>query len=339
MSGQQQANRPAPRVHRALAWLRRVARALLGRVGASGKATTGAVVLVVLVLIGVFAPLIAPGDPLAVTGPANAAPSAAHWLGTTAQRGDVFDQVVWGARSSLMVGFLTGLLVSVVGTAVGLCAAFFRGWLDHLLTLLTNIFLVIPGIPLLIVMAAFLPRSTLSVVLVLAIAGWAGAARVIRSQALSVVHRDYTAAATVLGEYRWRIIAVEVLPNLSSLVASVLFGSIAYGISAQAALEFLGLGDLSKVSWGTILYWSSNNASLLQGAWWQFIPAGACIAIASGCLALLNFAIDEITNPRLRTARRRHGPRAPRRVERGGPAASGAAVDAASPRGAVDVTV
>lgn len=270
------------------------------RLASSKKACVGAATLAVLIATGVLAPVIAHGNPLAVTGPQNAPPSGQHLLGTTGQGGDVFAQIVWGARESLTVGLLTGLAVTVIGVSIGLLAAYAGGVVDNVLTLLTNIFLVIPGLPLLVVMAAFLPRSTLSVIFVLAIAGWAGMARVIRSQALSVVKRDYIAASKVIGERGIRIIFVEVLPSLASLIASGLFGAIAYGIAAQAALEFLGLGDLGSVSWGTILYWASNNEGLLQGAWWEFIPAGACIALASGALALLNFAVDEVTNPRLR---------------------------------------
>lgn len=275
------------------------------RLLASKKATTGASIVVFLVLVGVLAPLIAPGDPKSAASGFNLPPSATHWLGTTAQGGDIFAQLVWGARDSLTVGFLTGVLVTVIGCTGGLCAAYFGGWTDHIITLLTNVFLLIPGIPLLIVMAAFLPHSTYSIVLVLTISGWAGPARVLRSQAMTIVRRDYVASATVIGEDRFRLIAFEVLPNLASLIAASLFGAVAYGIGAQAALEFLGLGNLDTVSWGTILYWSSNNASLLQGAWWQFVPAGACIALAAGALGLLNFAVDEITNPRLRTAKAR----------------------------------
>jgi peptide/nickel transport system permease protein len=273
------------------------------RLSGSKKAMFGAGMLLLLIMVGVLAPLIAHGNPQAVVGPLNAPPSLKHLLGTTGQGGDVFRQVAWGARDSLTVGLLTGLGVTIIGVSIGLIGAYVGGIVDHLLTLLTNIFLVIPGLPLLVVMAAFLPHSTLSIIFVLAIAGWAGTARVIRSQALSVVKRDYVSAAKVIGEPGVRIVVVEVLPNLASLIASGLFGAVAYGIAAQAALEFLGLGNLDSVSWGTILYWASNNAGLLQGAWWEFVPAGACIAAASGSLALLNFAVDEVTNPRLRRFR------------------------------------
>ena len=214
---------------------------------------------------------------------------------------------VWRAidvGSSILRG-LTFLLLALLA---GLMA-------DNVLTLLMNVFLVIPGLPLLVVMAAFLPRTTLSVSFVLAIAGWAGSARVIRSQALSVVKRDYVAAATVIGERPLRIIGMEVLPSLSSLIASALFGAIGYGIGSLAALQFLGLGDLTTVSWGTILYWAQNNSSLLQGTWWQFVPAGACLALTCAAISMLNFAIDEVTNPRLRTIRER-GVRLVRRARR-----------------------
>jgi peptide/nickel transport system permease protein len=300
---------------RALRAARRVVTAAWARLTTSKKALFGASVVVAFILIGLLAPLIAPGNPAAVVGPQNLAPSAHHLLGTTGEGNDVFAQVVWGTRNSLLVGFLTGAAIAIIGVVLGLSAAFFGGWIDNALTLLMNIFLVIPGLPLLVVMAAFLPRTTLSVCFVLAIAGWAGSARVIRSQALSVVKRDYVAAATVIGERAPRIIFMEVLPSLSSLIASVLFGAIGYGIGSLAALQFLGLGDLTTVSWGTILYWAQNNSSLLQGTWWQFIPAGACLALTCAAISMLNFAIDEVTNPRLRTIRER-GLRLVRRARR-----------------------
>lgn len=292
---------------KAAQWLgRAVYRAVVGlrhRLASSRKATFGAAVVVALVLVGLLAPLISPGNPSAVVGPANLAPSLKHLFGTTGEGNDVFAQVVWGTRNSLAVGLLTGAAITVVGAAVGLTAAFFGRWVDYILTLLTNVFLVIPGLPLLVVMAAFLPRSTFSIIFVLAIAGWAGSARVLRSQALSIVRRDYVAAATVIGESPARIILSEVLPNLSSLIASVLFGSVGYGIGALAALQFLGLGNVTLVSWGTILYWAQNNSALLQGTWWQFVPAGLCLAVTCAAISMLNFAIDEVTNPRLRTFR------------------------------------
>jgi peptide/nickel transport system permease protein len=261
----------------------------------------GAAIVLGFVLIGLLAPIISPGNPDAVIAPENLAPSLKYLFGTTGQGNDVFAQIVWGARNSLAVGFMTGAIVTVVAVALGVAAAFFGGWVDNLITLLTNVFLVIPGLPLLVVVAAFLPQSELSVVLVLALTGWPGPARILRSQALSMVRRDYVAAATVIGERNWRILTFEVVPNLSSLIATVLFGSVGYGIGALAALQFLGLGNVASVSWGTVLYWAQNNSALLQGTWWQFVPAGLCLAVTCAAISMLNFAIDEITNPRLRT--------------------------------------
>lgn len=288
-----------------LKFLARTSTSVYRRLTASKKAVFGISVVLFLIIIGVLAPMIAPGDPNAVVGPENLPPSLKYLLGTTGQGNDVFAQLVWGTRNSLAVGFLTGALVAFLGVTAGLTTAFFGGIVDNLGTLITNIFLVIPGLPLLVVMAAFLPRSTLSIIFVLAIAGWAASARVIRAQALSIVKRDYVAAATVIGERNFRIVIAEVLPNLSSLIASVFFGAIGYGIGAVAALQFLGLGALTTVSWGTILYWAQSNSALLQGTWWQFVPAGLCLAGACAAVSMLNFAIDEVTNPRLRTVRER----------------------------------
>ena len=152
---------------------RRTVRASYTRLTASKKAVFGASVVAFLILVGLFAPLIAPGNPNAVVAPQNLPPSLHHLFGTTGQGNDVFAQVVWGTRNSLTVGFLTGAIIAVVGVTLGLSAAYFGGWVDNVLTVVTNIFLVIPGLPLLVVVAAFLPRSTWSVIFVLAVAGWA----------------------------------------------------------------------------------------------------------------------------------------------------------------------
>ncbi|MAU08795.1 MAG: hypothetical protein CL607_03160 [Anaerolineaceae bacterium] len=178
---------------------------------------------------------------------------------------------------------------------------YYRGLIDDSLSVLINIFLIIPGLPLLVALAAFLPPGQLTTILALTITGWAWTARVIRAQALSLREKDFTVAALVSGESSLRIMFIEILPNMANIVAGALFNSITYGIAAQAGLEFLGLGDISAVSWGTILYWAGNNSGLLTGAWWTFIPAGLCIALVAFALAMLNYAMDEITNPRLRT--------------------------------------
>ncbi|MBK8034595.1 MAG: ABC transporter permease [Chloroflexi bacterium] len=264
------------------------------------KVAISLIILSVFGLMAIFAPQIAPGRPLDFVGLPHQAPSTEHLLGTTGQGQDVFTQLVHGARRSLMVGIAAGLVTSFFATVVGISAGYFGGRVDTLLSMLINVFLIIPGLPLLVALAAFLPPGEVTIIFALAFTGWAWTARVIRAQTLSVREKDFVLACIVSGDSHLRVMFVEILPNMASIVAGALFGSITYGIAAQAGLEFLGLGNISSVSWGTILYWAGNNSGLLTGAWWTFVPAGLCIALVAFALAMLNYAMDEITNPRLR---------------------------------------
>ena len=279
------------------------------------KALLGAAVLVVFAGLALLAPVIAAGDPTLITDSGSQPPSADHLLGTTAKGQDVLALTLWGARSSLTVGFVVGIAATLVGIAVGLTGAYFGKLTDDALSLTTNVFLLLPGLPLLVILAAFLPPGAATVVIVLVITGWAGSARVLRSQALSIRAKDFVAAATVTGERAPRIMLREILPNMASIVMSTFLGCVIFAIGSQAGLEFLGLGDASVVSWGTNLYWASNDGALMVGAWWAFVPSGLCIALVAFALALLNYTVDEVTNPRLRAPRRR---RAVRRHSVGG---------------------
>ena len=282
--------------------------AWVGAVLRNRKAAVGVVILVLFALVAVFAPLIAPGDPSDFVARAHQPPSAEHWLGTTGQGQDVFAQTVWGSRATLSIGILVGVLTTIVGIIVGLSAGYFGGLADDLLSLLSNVFLIVPSLPLLVVLAAFLGSgSPLYFILVLTVTGWAWPARVMRSQTLSLREKDFVAAAKVGGESGARIIVSEILPNMLSIVVASFLGSTIFAIGALTALEFLGLGNPSTVTWGTSLYWASNNAGLLTGAWWTFVPAGACIALVAFAFALVNYAIDEFTNPRLRAQRETTG--------------------------------
>ncbi|KUO19949.1 ABC transporter permease [Streptomyces dysideae] len=280
-------------------------RGLLRQLIDSKKAFTGLVVLVLFALLALLAPVLAPGDPSLINSTGSQAPSAAHWLGTTAKGQDVLALTLWGARSSLFVGFTVGLAATGVAIVVGLASAYFGRILDDALTLVTNVFLLLPGLPLLIILAAFLPPGTSTVILVLVVTGWAGSARVLRAQAKSIRGKDFVAAAVVTGERPLRIMFREILPNMASVVMTTLLGCVIFGIGAQAGLEFLGLGDSSVVSWGTNLYWAGNDGALMTGTWWAFVPSGLCIALVAFALALVNYAVDEITNPRLRNRRTR----------------------------------
>ena len=265
------------------------------------KALTGVAILVLFVLIALAAPLIAPGDPLDFADLPNQPPSAEHWLGTTGQGQDVFAQVIWGTRVSLGVGFASAVAMMLIGTVLGMVAGYFGGLVDDALSLVINVFLIIPAVPLAVVLAAYLPQGPLTITLVLAITGWAWNARVLRAQTLSLREKDFVAAALVSGERKRRIIFSELLPNTFSLIVSGFIGATIYAIATEVGLEFLGLGNISTVvSWGTILYWSQNNAGLVTGAWWTIVPPGLCVALVGCALTLLNSALDEVTNPRLR---------------------------------------
>ena len=276
------------------------------------KARVGVILVVLMVLSAVIGPLFAQ-DPLAFQSEPLQPPSASHWMGTTGMGQDVLSQTLLGGRITLAVAFAAGLGVVVIGALVGGAAGYFGGRVDDALSMLINVFLVMPGLPLMVVLAAWLPTGPLTMLGVLVLTGWAWNARVLRSQVLTLRQRDFVAAAVVSGEPSWRVIVVEILPNMGSLLASAWIGATVYAIGAQVGLEFLGLGDLNSVTWGTNLYWATNDSALLTGSWWTFVPTGLCIAITGFAMTLINFGIDEITNPRLAASNEQVGP--PRSTE------------------------
>ncbi len=267
------------------------------------KAVIGLIILLFFVLMGVFAQQISPTRNAArIVAKGNMSPNAQYVLGTSLQGQDIFAQIVHGAQTSMLVGFLTGTIVIAIAILIGLTAGYIGGWIDDALSLITNVFLILPGLPLIIVVAGWLSRpGPLTVVMVLSLTGWAYGARVLRSQSLSLRNSEFVAAARVVGEPTWRIVLFEILPNMTSLVVSSWIGAVLYAILTEAGLEFIGLGDANAVTWGTTLYWAQNNEALLTNSWWTFIPPGLCIALVGFSLTLINYGIDEITNPRLRS--------------------------------------
>lgn len=266
------------------------------------RAFAGALVLGAFTLVAIAGPWLV-GDSTALVGTPLQPPSVAHWLGTNGQGQDVFAQLVAGARTTLAIGAIVGVAVVLLGALVGVPAGYFGGRVDGMLSVLANVFLVLPGMPLAIVIAAYLPSGPATVALVLVVTGWAWNARVLRSQTLALRRRDFVSAAVVAGESDLRILAVEILPNMLSILVAQVIGSTVYAIGAQVGLEFLGLGDVSRVTWGTMLYWAQNDSALLTGAWWTFVPAGLCVALVGFALSMLNSGFDEITNPRLQLER------------------------------------
>jgi len=267
------------------------------------QARIGVAIILLLILISVFAPIIAPGDPSEFLGVINQKPSREYPLGVDPLGRDELHLVVWGGRITLLVGFGTAALAVLVATTIGMIAGYFRGIIDDILVVIMNLFLVIPGLPLLIILAAYLHPSTGTVIMTLALTGWAFHARIIRSMTLSLREKDYVAASIVAGEGNFTIIFRQILPNLINLIVGGFIGTSIYGIAASTALAFLGLTNMEDISWGTNLFWAQNGNSLLLGAWWVFVPSGFLVALSALGLAWINFGMDEITNPRLRAER------------------------------------
>ena len=254
------------------------------------------------VLIAIFAPVFVHGDPEAFSADVLAPPSAQHWLGTTQTGQDVFLQVLLGTRLTILVGFAVGFAATFLSVVIGISAAYFGGLVDEVLSVLTNVFLVIPALPLAIVLGSYITvKGPLPLALVITLTGWAWGARVLRAQTLSLRKRDFVEAARAGGEGSLRIMFAEILPNEIAIVMSSLIFTIIYAILAEMGLEFIGLGDVTLNSWGNMLFWASNDNALLVGAWWWVVPPGLCMAVLGAGLAFINFGIDEITNPRLRT--------------------------------------
>ena len=273
------------------------------------KISVGLGIVVFFVLVALAAPLLTPYDPNASVVRGSLAPSLAHIFGTTGLGQDMFAQIVYGARVSLVIGFCAATGSTLLQIFFGLTSAYFGGLIDDVLSLIINVFLVLPGLPLAIVLASLASsadaanKNEFVLALVLLFTSWSYGARVLRAQTLSLKEREFVAAARSTGETTLRIIFSEILPNEIALVASTFIGTFVYAVGAEVALEFLGLGNTSQASWGVILYWAQNNTALISGKWWQFVPAGLCVAVLCAGLAFINFGIDEVANPRLRIER------------------------------------
>lgn len=248
----------------------------------------------------------------ALSGNQLAGPSAAHWLGTTDVGQDVFGQLVEGARATLEIGAAAGLLATLASVVIGIGGGYVGGIVDEALSLFSNVVLIIPSLPLVIVISAFVnAKGVWPTILVIAFTSWAASARVLRGQTLSVRNRDYVLAARASGERRWRIVFVEILPNELPIIVSQFLWSMIFAILTQAGLAFLGLASPELLTWGNMLYFAQNAEALTNGAWWWFVPPGLCIALFGMGLSLINFGLDELLNPRLRVYRRpRKGVRA-----------------------------
>ena len=294
-------SRVAPPVGSRSRVLGNLARALLS----NRKALAGLGVLGLFVLIALLAPVISPYPPQEDLFGRIEPPSLHHVLGTTGNGQDIFSQLLWGTRQSLLIAILAGVMATVIAVVIGVSAAYLGGITDHVLNLFTDVFLVIPTLPLMIVIAAYARNGgVVVIILVIVITGWSYGARQLRAQALSLRNREFLEAARVRGERNLYIILAEILPNMVSLIVANFLGAAVYSVLAAAGLQFLGLGDPNDLSWGTMLFWAENNGALLAGSPLWAIAPGICIALLGGAFALLNYAFDEIGNPALRPVKR-----------------------------------
>ncbi|GAB3925802.1 hypothetical protein GCM10011575_06530 [Microlunatus endophyticus] len=280
-----------------------VLRAVLG----NKKALAGAIMLLIFLVAA-----IAPGLFTSIRHPDThkfaqlLPPGSGHILGTNAFGQDIWAQLVYGTRQSLFVAVVAGALASILSIIVGVSAAYLGGLGDDLLSLLTDVFLVIPAFPLIIVIAAYAGGGSMLVVIgVLVVTGWSYGARQLRAQAMSLRNRDFLESARVRGERRSYVIVFEILPTMVSLIAANFLGAALYALLTAAGLQFIGLGNSSTDSWGTMLHWAQSNEALQTGQQWWVIAPGLCIALLGASFALLNYAFDEISNPALRPVRRR----------------------------------
>ena len=267
------------------------------------KVMIGCAIVGFFMVVGIVGPFFMTSNPNATSHLFITPPSPAHWLGTTVVGEDIFSQLVYGTRTSVFWGLGTSLMVMVLSVLVGLVGGYFGSWVDDVLTLLTNVSLVLPALPLAIVLAAYFPRGPLTISLVIVFTNWAWQARVLRSQTLSLRSREFVMAACASGETTWRIIFYEIFLNEIGLVVAGFVSTTIYVVLTWAGLEFLGLGDGTIPSWGSILYWAQQAGALPSGLWWWFVPPGACIALLGAGLSLINIGIDEVVDPRLHIER------------------------------------
>jgi peptide/nickel transport system permease protein len=270
------------------------------------KAKAGAILLGAFVLAAIVGPEVtpyAPGYQNPSVRQSLRPPSGANLLGTTVSGQDVLSQLLVGIRLTLELAFIVGVVATLLAVVVGVTAAVLGGVWDELLSLITNVFLVLPGLALLIVLLGELPqKGQTATIVVLSVIGWPWGARVIRAQTLAIRGRDFIAAARETGESTWRILAFEIVPNEVSLIAANFVNTVLYAIGTSVALAFIGLANLSTWSLGTILYWAQSQDALQLGAWWWYVPPGLAVALIGTSLVLLNTGIDELGNPRLRDA-------------------------------------
>ncbi|MCK4901329.1 MAG: ABC transporter permease [Anaerolineales bacterium] len=265
----------------------------------------GLIMLTVTILVAVFAPWIAPYDPYepvdATAADVMAPPSPEHPLGQDEVGKDVLSLLIYGARISLFVGFAASLIIVLLGVTIGMTAGYAGGRVDTILMRITDAILVIPALALMLVIIAVAGRGIGNIILVIGLLSWTYMARVVRAQVLSVKERQFILRARAIGVGTLGIITVHVLPQLMPVIFASATLDVSFAILSEASLSFLGLGDPTLISWGSMLNRAFMRGAVTRGAWWYLIPPGFALAWVTLGLALLSNAVQEIVNPRLST--------------------------------------
>ncbi len=291
---------------RKIAWVRRgrAFRAYWRIYRKNRQGMIGLVVLVLFIVIALLAPRLVNQTQLTAagaTGPILHPPSPGYPLGTDDFGRSVFDMVIYGARISLLVGFSATAITMLIGSFVGVASGYYGGTkIDSVLNALTNWFLVLPWIVLAIVLASILGPTLFNIILVIAVTSWAGTARLVRAQALSVKERTYVERSRALGAGDWHMITRHIIPNVFPVIFSNTVLTVSLSILSEATLSFLGLGDPTAITWGRIISNGYDAGALTAGYWWWVIPPGIAIVMVTLSFTMCGYAVDEILNPRLR---------------------------------------
>ncbi|TFG33315.1 ABC transporter permease [Candidatus Thorarchaeota archaeon] len=270
----------------------------------------GLIIISTIILIAIFAPVLAPyywRNP--TTAPINLEellrpPSSEHILGTNHRGEDIYSRLLYGSQISLIVGFAASVVAVFLGTAVGLISGYYGGIIDTLLMRLTDVFLCLPTLPLMLIFLVLFGQGLQNVIIVIAILGWTGTARMVRSEALSLRERPLTEAAHALGASDGYILVRHILPNTLPLILANMILGVVNAILSEAGIAFLGFVDIhGQPSWGIILHWAWKNAALLGNKWWWFIPPGLMIMLTTLGFVFISHTADKVVNPRLRGRR------------------------------------
>lgn len=264
----------------------------------------GSIMLGIVIIAAVFAPLLAPFDPYqrvqVQASDILAPPDAQHLLGRDDAGKDVWSQLIYGARVSLVVGFAASFVSMLIGTTVGLVAGYYGRWVDNLLMRIVDFLMVIPDLPLMLVIIAVWGRGLFKIILVISLLGWTYTARLVRSQTLSIKERQFVTRARAIGASNSRIIIRHILPQVMPLILAQAVLDISASIIAESSLSFLGLGDPTLISWGNMLNFAFERAVSRQ-AWWFLLPPGFAILWVSLSLILIGNSLEEIVNPRIKS--------------------------------------